>query len=425
MNPDHTATTPESHAITQGCGPLLTGASPDLKPLRQKIFEHVRASGYAARAEVTRALNISAGTVTQLTSDLIAQGYLCESDDQPRDRREAGRGRPSVALSVVPSAHRVIGIKLSDERHTAVLADFAGNILAEAILPTRPVRRTLEQVCDETSKLVERVLVEGGMSLQDVSAIGIGLSGLVDPETEKIPWSPLLSGTNLPLQTALTQILGRPTYVENDANTLTLAELWFGAGRATSDFAVVTIEHGVGMGMVVGNRLYRGARGMGMELGHIKVQLDGALCRCGQRGCLEAYLADYALAREAATAMQHGPQKISSPQAMLDTLFAEAKGGNAAARTIFSRAGRYLSLGLANVIQVFDPELVILSGERMRYDYLYADEVLAEMQSLTLDHGRSPCRVEIHAWGDMVWARGAAALALSQVTDAVMGQAPS
>ncbi|MCL4676374.1 MAG: ROK family protein [Pararhodobacter sp.] len=408
-----------------GCGPLLPGPVLDAKPLRQKIFEHVRATGLAARADITRALGISAGTVTQLTSDLIAQGYLCEFDDQTRDRRDAGRGRPSVALSVVPGAHRVIGIKLSDERHTAVLADFAGTILAEAMLPTPPLRRTLDQICNETVALVDQVLAEAGVGLDSVSAVGIGLSGLVEPETGIVPWSPLMTGADLPLRETLTRRLGRPTLVENDANTLTLSELWFGAGRAASDFAVVTIEHGVGMGMVVGNRLYRGTRGMGMELGHTKVQLDGALCRCGQRGCLEAYLADYALAREAATALQRDPRTITSPQAMLETLFAEAKGGNAAARTIFKRAGRYLSLGLANVIQIFDLDLIILSGERMRYDYLYADEVLAEMQTLTLNHGRTPCRVEIHAWGDMVWARGAAALALSHITDSVMGQAPT
>ena len=101
---------------------------------------------------------------------------------------------------------------------------------------------------------------------------------------------------------------------------MTLAELWFGAGRALSNFAVITIEHGVGMGFVSDNRLFRGAHSMGLELGHSKVQLDGALCRCGQRGCLEAYLADYALAREASTALDNSikqttgfkrlPQKI-------------------------------------------------------------------------------------------------------------------
>ena len=160
---------------TAGCGPLLPGPATDAKPLRQKVFEHVRAVGHAARADVTRALGVSAGSVTQLTSDLIAQGYLHETDDTPRDRRETGRGRPSVALAVVPGAHRVIGIKLSDERHTAVLADFAGNILAEAMLPTPPVRKTLDQIAEETAQLVARVLAEAGLALDDVAAVGIGI----------------------------------------------------------------------------------------------------------------------------------------------------------------------------------------------------------------------------------------------------------
>ena len=106
---------------------------------------------------------------------------------------------------------------------------------------------------------------------------------------------------------------------------------------------------------------------------------------------------------------------------MLDTLFQRAKAGHKAARTIFERAGRYLSVGLSNVVQLFDPELIILSGERMQYDYLYAKEVLAEMQELTLTEGRAPCKVAIHAWGDLVWARGATALALSAYTDTLIG----
>ena len=126
------------------------------------------------------------------------------------------------------------------------------------------------------------------------------------------------------IATAFVARFGVPLYLDNDANVLTLAELWFGAGRSMTDFAVVTIEHGVGMGLVLDNRLFRGSRGMGLELGHTKVQLDGALCRCGQRGCLEAYLADYALAREAATALHRNPRNLQSPNAMLDALFSQA-----------------------------------------------------------------------------------------------------
>ncbi len=401
-----------------GFGPLLPSNIADAKPLRQQIFEHVRAAGRAARSDMTRALKISAGSATTLTADLISAGLLREVEGLPR---EVGRGRPPVALEVVPEVHHVIGIKLSDERHSAVLTDFAGNPLADATLATPPTQRTLPALFDEISALIQAVLDPCCKKLSDIAAVGVGLSGIVDHQTGTVPWSPLLTTRDNDLAQAFKQRFGVPLHVDNDANMLTLAELWFGAGRQMANFAVVTVEQGVGMGLVLENRLFRGSRGMGLELGHTKVQLDGALCRCGQRGCLEAYIADYALTREAATALHRNPRNLQSPNAMLDDLFVQAKSGNDAARTIFRRAGRYLSVGLANVIQLFDPELIILSGERMRYDYLYAEEVLAEMHKLTLNEGRSPCRVDTHAWGDLVWARGATALALDAVTDAVLG----
>jgi len=295
-------------------------------------------------------------------------------------------------------------------------------MLGDASLQTQPTPKSLDALLEEIDALMDLVLKSTDKSLADISAVGIGMSGIVDFETGMVPWSPLLIDRDVDMANAFVSRFGLPLLLDNDANVLTLAELWFGAGRSMADFAVVTIEHGVGMGMVLGNQLFRGSRGMGLELGHIKVQLDGALCRCGQRGCLEAYLADYALAREAATALHRNPRNLQSPAAMLEALFAQAKSGNEAALTIFRRAGRYLSVGLSNIIQLFDPELIILSGARMKYDYLYADEVLAEMQKLTLSDGRSPCRVEIHAWGDLAWARGATALALTAVTDAALGE---
>lgn len=402
-----------------GCGPRLPIVSGDAKTLRQQIFEHVRGEGRAARTDVTRALGISAGSATTLTAELISAGLLREVEGLPR---ETGRGRPPVALEVVNEGRYVIGIKLSDEMHSAVLTDFAGQMLADATLPTPPGRKSIETLLDEIDALMDLVLKPVSKALADISAVGIGLSGLVDHNTGIVAWSPLLTEPDMNLGQDFLERFGVPLFVDNDSNVLTLAELWFGAGRSMSDFAVVTIEHGVGMGLVLDNRLFRGARGMGLELGHIKVQLDGALCRCGQRGCLEAYLADYALAREAATALHRNPRNQQSANAMLDALFSQAKSGNEAARTIFRRAGRYLSVGLSNVIQLFDPELIILSGERMQYDYLYADEVIAEMERLTLNSGRVPCRIETHAWGDLVWARGATALALTAVTDRVVGE---
>lgn len=410
----------ESSQTIEGCGPLLAHAGQEARTLRQQVFEHVRGAGRATRAEITRALSISPGSVTALTADLIATNMLREVEGPMRD---GNRGRPPVALEVVPEGRRVIGIKVSDERHSAVLTDFAGNMLADATLPIPSATKSANELLDEMDAIIGLLLAQTPYQLSDINAVGIGLSGIVEHQTGTVIWSPLMTEREFNLKALFEARFGVPVLIDNDANVLTLAELWFGVGRAMSDFAVVTIEHGVGMGLVLNNRLFRGSRGIGLELGHTKVQLDGALCRCGQRGCLEAYLADYALAREASTALGRNTRNLQSPHQLLESLYGRAKSGNFAARSIFQRAGRYLAVGLANVIQLFDPKLIILSGERMRYEYLYADEVLTEMQSLTLTEGRSLAQIEIHAWGDLVWARGATALALTAVTESALGEA--
>lgn len=402
-----------------GCGPQLPSMGAAPKPLRQQVFEYIRAKGQAARSDIARDLFISAGSATTITADLIAASLLREVEGAARDQT---RGRPPVALEVVPSSAFVIGIKVSYTRHTAVLSDMAGNMLADTDLQTSLHRRSLAHLMDEIAALIDRLLCASGKTLDDISAVGLGLPGIIDHAAGIVSWSALLDETQQDLGAAFAARFAMPLLLDNDANMLTLAELWFGEGRAKCDFAVVTIEDGVGMGLVLDNRLYRGARGTGMELGHSKVHLDGALCRCGQRGCLEAYLADYALAREAATALDHAPDDHHSSQQMLETLFEQAKAGHTGAQTIFRRAGRYLSVGLSNVVQLFDPPLIILSGERVNYNYLYVEEVIAEMQALTGPQGRPPCEIAIHAWGDLIWARGATALALSALTDTLIGK---
>ncbi|MCF7746391.1 ROK family protein [Sulfitobacter sp. M39] len=405
--------------MSSGCGPLLALPQDDTRPLRQQVFEQVRANGQMPRMDVARKLNISPGSVTTITSDLIARGLLQEVEDS---QRGPSRGRPPIALRVAPQSRFVVGMKLSDERHTAVLLDLAGTIIAEAHVASASLRQSTEDMLTEVSSLMDRLLQKSGRVMSDISAVGIGLPGLVDASLGIVKWSPVMLDTDMPLRDLLSKTLGLPVSLDNDTNLLTLAELWFGAGRGISNFAVVTIERGVGMGLVLNNRLFRGALGPGMELGHTKVQLDGALCRCGQRGCLEAYVADYAIIREAGTAFERDPRAESSAVSMIETLYDEANAGNEAALAIFNRAGRFLSVGLANIVQLFDPERIILSGARMRYDYLNVDDVLSEMNSMILPAGRAPTPVDIHAWGGSVWAKGAAALALSDVTDALLGE---
>jgi predicted NBD/HSP70 family sugar kinase len=405
----------------KGVGPLIPPLTESQRPLRQQVFELVRAAGLIPRVQVAKDLGVSPASVTTLSSELIETG-LIEEVAAPRDN-DAGRGRPAVALGVRAQAHRVAGMKLSDREHTAVIVDFAGTLIADDAIPRHPGPMSLPEILQAIETLLDRVCAKAGMERSALSAVGIGLPGFVDCAEGMVFWSSILAERNIPIAAAGAARLGLPVYVDNDANLVALAELWFGAGRSLSDFAVVTIEHGVGMGFVMNHRIYRGAQRVGMELGHMKVQLDGALCRCGQRGCLEAYVADYALAREATTALNWGHKESQPINVLLESLYDHAKAGNATARSIFRRAGRYLAVGLSNVINLFDPSLIILSGERMRYDYLYAAETLGEMDNLAINTGRPRPPIEIHAWGDLLWAHGAAALALSEVTEAILSSA--
>jgi predicted NBD/HSP70 family sugar kinase len=404
-----------------GVGPLIQPFSDAPRPLRQQVFERIRAAGTLPRVQVAKGLGVSPATVTAITSSLIEAG-LIEEVAAARDA-DSSRGRPPVALGVRRAAHLVAGIKLSDREHTAVIVDFAGRLMASEATPQQPGEQSLETVLTAADTLLARVTQKAGIARSALSAAGLGVPGFVDAAEGQVKWSPILRDRDVNLAAAASRRLGLPVHIDNDANLVALAELWFGAGRELADFAVVTIEHGLGMGLVLNHRIYRGARGLGTELGHTKVQLDGALCRCGQRGCLEAYVADYALAREAATALNLMHREGQPISVLLESLFDHAKAGNTAARSIFRRAGRYLAVGLANVVNLFDPGLIILSGERMRYDYLYADDMLAEMDNLMLPAGRAAPKIEVHAWGDMLWAQGAAALALSAVTEAALGAA--
>ena len=407
-----------------GCGPLRAGRAgagapgDGPQPLRRSVFEAVRAAGRIPRVEVARQLGVSPGSVTAAAAELLQSGYLHEVAALPAGG--VSRGRPPVALAVQPCSGYVAGLKISDAGHSAVIHDFAGGQVAALTLPAEALRIDRAQVPALVEALLDEVTARAGLSRDDLAAVGLGLPGFVESGDGVVLWSPFVEGRTMPLAAEVSDRIGLPVLIDNDANLVTLAELWFGSGRSVSNFAVVTIEYGVGMGLVLENRLYRGARGLGTELGHTKVQLDGALCRCGQRGCVEAYVADYALVREASTALGLQPGRTSAA-AMLETLYDRAKGGNQAARSIFRRAGRYLAVALGNVVNLFDPEMILLSGDRMRYDYLYADEVLAEMLQLSIQVDRPAPQVRIHAWGGLIWARGAAALALGEVTAARLG----
>lgn len=340
----------------------------------------------------------------------MKEGLIEEvSDDSPsKDNR---RGRPRVDLQIRGDAHLIAGAKLSNRSLSMVLLDFSGEQIAnievelgKSVFDAGELAQKLAEVADQLSQ-------RAGYRLSDLSGVGLGIAGIVDAPRGFVHWSPSLDSRNVELSTQLETALGVPTFVDNDANLVAIAEKYFGLGQSHSDFIVVTIESGVGMGIVIGDELYRGTRGCGAEFGHTKVHLDGAMCRCGQRGCLEAYVADYALLREATFAGG------GTTETEVENLLGAARDGDEVAKTIVARAGRMFAMGLANIVNIFDPELIILSGEQMRFDHLYAEEVIQTMRRLIVQIDKAPPEVKVHKWGDQMWAMGAAAYALDKIAE--------
>ncbi len=383
------------------------------KSSRGIVLSSIREMGRVARIDIAERTGISQARVTGISAELLEAGLIEEvaRDDNNGDLK---RGRPRVDLKIRGAARMVAGVKLGDKNATVAILDFGGNMVGEFMLELPKTKLNSQEALDFLFTVLLEATKSTGIALSDLSGVGFGLAGVIDVPRGFVHWSPSLTQRNLPLRELLEKRLGLPVFLDNDVNLVALAEQWFGLGKGVSDFIVITIENGVGMGIVINGEIYRGTRGCGAEFGHTKVQLDGALCRCGQRGCLEAYVADYALLREA----NYAQDSSISPNAeqQVQSLFMQAKGGDQTAQSIFKRAGKMFAMGLANVVNIFDPALIILSGERMQFDYLYAGEVIENMKNSVVQIDVSPPRVLIHKWGDLMWAKGAAVYAMEGVT---------
>ncbi len=377
---------------------------------RRKLLNEIRRQQRIPRISLSEVTGISRATVTTITAELLREGLIEEvtSDTTEKDSK---RGRPKVDLKIRGVARLIAGAKISNKTISLVLLDFEGTQLAdhEAALETTVL--SADEMAQVLAELVEELAQKVDHSLQDVAGFGLGIAGVVDAPRGFVHWSPSLTSRNVTFGTVLEDALGIPVFLDNDANLVAMAEKSFGLGQGHSDFIVVTIESGVGMGIVINDEIYRGTRGCGAEFGHTKVQLEGALCRCGQRGCLEAYVADYALLREAMLASGEAAER------QVDEVLQAAKDGDEVAASIVERAGRMFAMGLANIVNIFDPELIILAGEQMQSSHLYAEEVIVSMRKSIVQVDKAPPEVVIHKWGNLMWARGAAAYALENVSE--------
>jgi predicted NBD/HSP70 family sugar kinase len=376
---------------------------------RSAILRLIGRAGPIARNEIARELQLSPATVTNVTRELVAGGLVKVVDQAP-----SRGGRPALLLGIVGAAAQALGVKVAPDHLVGVRVNLDAEVLERFELPfDAAAADAIEQL---TAALRPHACArpDGALFL----GVGLGVPGIVDRDDHSVVDSPMLGWRRMALGEHLQHELGVPVLVENDVNTLAVAERLYGRGRELDNFVTVTIGRGIGLGIIAGGDLYRGARGGAGEFGHVAVAPDGPLCECGRRGCLEALVADPALVQRAIA------EEVLPAGTEIDDLRTLAADGHLRAVRIFADAGATLGRAVAGLVNILSPELVLISGEGTQawphmaasFEREFANAVFAPLGHVS---------VEIDPWDDAKWARGAAALVLRATLVTALEDHPS
>lgn len=265
--------------------------------------------------------------------------------------------------------------------------------------------------------VVEELLEKAAREDVPIDAIGVGAAGFIDSVSGSVTFAPNLTYDDPAIAEALRARTGLPVVVDNDANAAAWGEMTFGTARGAKDIACITLGTGIGSGFILDGRLLRGSTGAGAEFGHTVIDPDGPQCPCGLVGCLEQFASGTAIAREARSAVTGDPTSsilafAGSPEAVTAAHVAKAaRQYDDTARRILQRAGRALGIGLSNVANVFDPEVIVLAGSVIAAGEAYLGAARDRLTEMTAQQRRRPMRLDVTALKDDAGLIGAAALA--------------
>lgn len=372
---------------------------------RAAVLRAVKDAGQVSRADIARQSGLSQVTVGSIVSDLVDQDLLVEGDEAP-----SNGGRPSRLVLLNSDAYASVGLKLTEDHVAGALTDLEANVLVERSFPLASTDP--ERVARTLGEAVEGLLSDAAVDRRRLLGVGIGTAGVVDGESGVCRYSPFLDWHDVPIGDLVAARVGVPVLVENDVNTLALAERWFGAGQGQRNFLLVTVGRGVGLAIVADGALYRGAGGAG-EFGHTVVDGSTRTCSCGRTGCLEAVVGETGLLAAAADVAR---SKRRRRPADLPELYAAAE-TDAALREVIRQAGGILGRGLANLVNLFAPSLVIVSGEVLELSGLLVDSATETLDDHVFPGLAGSFEVITEPLPEAAWARGAASLVLGELFD--------
>ncbi|MBX0299032.1 ROK family transcriptional regulator [Cryobacterium sp. 1639] len=335
---------------------------------RARIVDAITHHGALTQVELAAVTGLSPATVSNIVKEQAAAGVLATT---PTSRS----GRRAVRVTLAREMGLVVGLHVSNRQLRVALADAGHQVLVERMLPLARDHRADSEL-DRVVLLIQDMAESVGTGLDEVLAVGVGLAAPIDPGTGLIATRGLMRGWDgVPVADELETRLRRPVFVDNEANLGALGEYRMGAAQGVRQAAYLRVSHGVGAGLIIDGRVYRGGSGKAGEIGHLTLDEQGQVCRCGNRGCLETLVGAAALAAKFPG---------SHTQVKLRDIVLRANAGDAAARRVIADAGRHLGVALAGLSNLVDPHRIVVGGELAEADEMLLSPLRHALERSTL-----------------------------------------
>jgi len=389
----------------------------NLDPDSIRIMDVVRRSGSIARTDIARVTGLSNPAVSQLVRELLQMGFLKE------DGFDVSRGgRRPILLRISPEALFTVGVDIGAAKLRVVVADLEARIIKSKILLTLS-EEGKDKTIRELIKTIRELVNESGVSWSKIQGIGVGISGIVDHRKGICLFWPNVEGwENVPLRKIMEEEFQVPVVVDDSARTMALAERWCGVARDIENFIFVNVGIGVGAAIFFHGQLYRGTSGTAGELGHTTVREKGPRCSCGNYGCLETLISGPAIARRAREALREGVISLidkltegNHAKITPEVVVEAARRGDKLAFNLMEKTGEYPGIAVANAINLFNPELVVIGAGVSRAGDLILDPLRRTVKARALESASRKAKIVISKLGDEAGALGGAILVLRKI----------
>ncbi len=382
---------------------------------RRLILEQIRRHRAISRSEIVDATGLSKAAVSSIVAELIDAGLVEESGSQ-----STAIGRPRILLSIVPHAAFVVGAELTNQECRVILTDLRAEPVRYAVQPVNPADLSVKTLLDLLEVCVQTATA--GIPPTQIAAMGVCVPGIVDPTIGRVKLSVLLPWQGERLADALAPRFPFPVAVFSRGSASTWGERWYGAGQNVDNLLYLRVGTGIVGGLVINGHPYWG-RGFGAgELGHVTVQPDGALCRCGNYGCLSTVATVDALLSRVSRLLRDAPDNPlwSELGCNLDLLTLEiviraAEAGNTVARQALAEVGRWLAIAVAGAVNLLNLDMVIVGGPMEQAGEYLLDPLRAELPQRALPTHAAHVTVVPSALKENAAAMGAAGLVLHEL----------